>query len=420
MTSVHLTNSWHARSGGIATFYRALLDEAERRGRSVALVVPGAEDGYQARRHTRIYTVKGKRSPFDGSYRMIVPNVWPGVNRRVAAILREERPNLIEVCDKFSLHYVAGLIRRGLFKLPHRPVLVGLSCERFEDTVAVYLTRSSKVKPFCRWYMKWVYFGFFYHHISVSTHASAELGEAGRGHRKERGVWIRPMGVDLETFHAGHRSEEERGRMARQAGGDLHSRLLLYAGRLAPEKNLKLLVDTFERLIARSDDDYRLIVAGDGILREELMQECRRRFPGYAAFLGHVGDRRALARLYANADAFVHLNPAEPFGISPLEAMASGVPLVGPDRGGLTEYASARNAWLAPPTADAFSDAVQAVFADPDRELRVSAARETAESLAWPQVVAGFLDLYSEFACKGTAEAPAFRSTPGTWLGSEI
>ena len=63
-------------------------------------------------------------------------------------------------------------------------------------------------------------------------------------------------------------------------------------------------------------------------------------------FCGHV-DARALARLYASCDVFVHPNPREPFGIGPLEAMASGVPLVLPAAGGVLSYANADNAWLA-------------------------------------------------------------------------
>ncbi len=64
-------------------------------------------------------------------------------------------------------------------------------------------------------------------------------------------------------------------------------------------------------------------------------------------FYGHVGARETLARLYASCDVFVHPNPREPFGIGPLEAMASGVPLVAPAAGGLLSYANDTNAWLA-------------------------------------------------------------------------
>ena len=61
--------------------------------------------------------------------------------------------------------------------------------------------------------------------------------------------------------------------------------------------------------------------------------------------LGHL-DKELLADYYANADVFVHPNPKEPFGIAPLEAMASGVPVVAPNSGGILSYATDENIWM--------------------------------------------------------------------------
>ncbi|MCX6598220.1 MAG: glycosyltransferase [Acidobacteria bacterium] len=421
MTSLHLTNAWHAKSGGIATYYRALLEAAEQDGRQMVLVVPGEQDSCERRQYTRLYTVAAPSTRMNPGYRVIYPNRWPGVHHRVAEIVRAEQPDLIEVCDKYCLHYLAGAIRRGLFPGLHkRPVLVGMSCERMDDNLAVYLTHSSWGQAFARWYMKWVYFAFFDHHVTVSHHTADELRIAARGHVRERGIWIRPNGVDLKRFSPQHRTAAEHARLAQAAGGNPDSRLVLYAGRLAKEKNLPLLLDTFERLLRQDfEHDYRLLIAGDGVERAALTQAAETRFPGYAHFLGHMAGREELAGLYANADVFVHTNPAEPFGIAPLEAMASGTPLVAPDRGGITSFAHSGNAWLAAPEAGVFTQAVLDTFQSPDREARRARALATAASLDWPVVARQFLDLYGQFVtAHGTVE-PDFRSTPGTWLGSE-
>ena len=115
-----------------------------------------------------------------------------------------------------------------------------------------------------------------------------------------------------------------------------------------------------------------------------------------------MSDREALAELYANVDAFVHPNPREPFGIAPLEAMASGIPLIAPDRGGVTSYASDANAWLAEPTPEAFAAAVRrATGLAPHgeelpaaREQKLSAARQTARGHRWPVVARGYFELF--------------------------
>jgi alpha-1,6-mannosyltransferase len=421
MKSLHMTNAWHASSGGIATHYRSLLAAAERSGHELVMVVPGEKDSCEAGKFTKIYTVGAGPSPLNPAYRTIFPNHWTGVNARVAAIVRQEKPDLIEVCDKYSLHYLAGQIRRGIFPgLEKRPVVVGLSCERMDDNLGVYLTRKTWGKAFAHWYMKWIYFGFFDHHITISKHTAEELQRAGRGHIAERGIWVRPLGVDLEVFDPKHRSEEEHARLAALAGGNSASRLVVYAGRLAPEKNLDLLIDTFAQLAADPNFDYRLLVAGSGIERERLEQASAERFPGRAHFLGHVGSREELARFYANGDVFVHTNPAEPFGIGPLEAMASGLAFVGPNSGGILSYADESNAWLSPPNGVEFAASVRASFDASERPQRIATGIQTAARYQATHVADGFLNLYQQFCSRQISAEPEFRSTPGSWLGAEL
>jgi hypothetical protein len=110
-----------------------------------------------------------------------------------------------------------------------------------------------------------------------------------------------------------------------------------------------------------------------------------------------MSDREALGDLYSNADIFVHPNPREPFGIAPLEAMASGLALVAPNSGGVTSYASRDNAWLADATGPSFAQAVRSVHADEAlRQRKIEAARLTAERHSWDAATETFLKLYDD------------------------
>jgi alpha-1,6-mannosyltransferase len=131
-------------------------------------------------------------------------------------------------------------------------------------------------------------------------------------------------------------------------------------------------------------------------------------------FYGHVAARETLARLYASCDVFVHPNPREPFGIGPLEAMASGVPVVLPDAGGVLSYARTDNAWLAAAEPHAFADAVSDACARPDAN-RVLAARRTAEQHDWPRVARDWFSLYDQLiASRRSNDRGAARSVePG-------
>jgi alpha-1,6-mannosyltransferase len=415
MKSLHLTNAWHSSSGGIGTFYRALLEAAERERQYVRLVVPGEDTRVEnTGDFGRIYTIEAPRAPFNPSYRIIFPHRFLLPRTALHRIVNEERPDLVEVSEKYTMHWFAGQLRTGRsLGIRVRPTVVGLSCERMDENVAAYVSRGRIAQGFCRWYMKAVYFPSFDHHVSVSEHTAAELIEASRGHKVRRGIWISPMGVDCGRFSPSRRSDETRRDLLGRADAPPNTRLLLYAGRLVPEKNLSLLVNAVELLPTQ---EYRLLIAGDGILRTQLETECRRRNLNHVVFLGHIGDRENLAACYANCDVFAHPNPQEPFGIAPLEAMAAGLPLVAPDSGGVTSYADASNSWLASPTPAAFASAIRSVFEDPkETRQRCLRARSTAEQLAWPVVTSRYLRLYRELNHLTRGQQASLTLTPRTW-----
>lgn len=424
MKTMHMTNSWHESSGGIATYYRALVGEANRRGQQIRLVVPGALDQIEeAGEFGRIYHVQAPPAPLNRAYRAIYPSQFLFPGSKIQQILVSERPDLVEVCDKYTLNYLGALLRlRLLPAVDFRPIVVGLSQERMDDNVRVYLASLPWSRKFCSLYMKWFYFPFFDHHIANSEYTAAELRPAAQGQLVPRSAWIRPMGVDLAHLSPQRRSPALRRRLLQNFGASEESVLLLYAGRLVPEKNLALLFDLLVHLASDTDRDYRLLVVGDGIERACWEQKCFRDAPERASFLGHVKDRNVLADLYANADVFVHPNPREPFGIAPLEAMASGLPLVAPNTGGVSSYANLDNAWTVDSNVMTFAQAVRE--AATNRQLaaeKTGKAMATAQRYRWETVASSFFDLYetlNETTEMATAELPgaAFHSTSAAGL----
>lgn len=116
-----------------------------------------------------------------------------------------------------------------------------------------------------------------------------------------------------------------------------------------------------------------------------------------SASLDTSAARPDLARLLASVDVFVHPNPHEPFGIGPLEAMASGTPLVAPGSGGVLEYADASCAWLAQPHGDAFAHAVLEVLSNTAAaRIKIERARSVAERHDWRNVTEQFFASYDE------------------------
>jgi glycosyltransferase involved in cell wall biosynthesis len=389
--TLHLTNAYHPTSGGIRTFYAALLEAANGLRRPMRLVVPGhGDDVEEVGAYGRIYTLAAASAPlFDRRYRLLLPTRYmPPRSSEICRLLRDEQPDLVEICDKYALPYLAALLRRNWMPDVRRPTLVGLSCERMDDNVAAYVSRASVLRSLSQAYIRHVYGPPFDAHVANSEYTADELRSA-LWDRHPGFVRVSPMGVSFREFGPAWRDLALRRRLLADAGGTTRSVLLLYAGRLSPEKNLPLLVDMMEHLARSPHDggpqDYRLVLLGDGPLWPKLEADAARRAAGRVMRLPAMMDRASLATMYASADVFVHPNPREPFGIGPLEAMASFVPVVAPSHGGVLTYANAGNAWLAAPDGASFAHAVRSVVLEPD-PLRLAAARETARQHDWSHV----------------------------------
>ncbi|MBA2259591.1 MAG: glycosyltransferase family 4 protein, partial [Acidobacteria bacterium] len=269
MTTLHLTNAFHADSGGIRTMYLALLQQAEQEQRRCTLVVPGeCDDVQRLGRFTAIQHVRAPRSPaFDRRYRLILPHRFftGGALQRIVAA---ERPQVIEVCDKYSLCYFAGVLRRRRSRAGFGPTLIGHSCERLDDNMRAFITGHPVGARVARRYLGQAYIGLFDAHIANSQYTADEL------HRAMQAPHIRPVYVSPPGVHAmraalpGARMTARR-QMVNRLGIPSAAHVLLYAGRLSAEKAVDLLPRVAARL-AGQRWPVHLLIAGDGPERTRL------------------------------------------------------------------------------------------------------------------------------------------------------
>jgi glycosyltransferase involved in cell wall biosynthesis len=423
--SVHITNYYHKNSGGISTSYNNLLAAAERHRRYIRLIVPGEiEEIEEVNEFARIYYVPAKFSPvFDKRYRIIMPWQYMQDDSIIRRILLTEKPDMIEVTDKYTLSMMGAMIRRNQFKQLGRPMLVHFSCERMDDNIGSFLTAGGVGKWFARRVMGNYNFPNFDFHIANSPYTAEEFYESVEKSKNpgrsdwffnwcwrffkaprvpfEERIFVCPRGVNAEQFSASRKSEQTKREMRERAGIPADSTVLLYAGRISPEKNIGLLPELMEILAKDSEKDYRLLVAGAGPQADWLREETGKKIPGKIIQLGHL-DKETLSDFYANCDVFVHPNPREPFGIAPLEAMASGVPTLAPNAGGLLAYANNENAWLVAPKAEDFARAVREIIANEtlrNRKIKraFEAVRDNTREISTDNLIATYDRLYADF-----------------------
>jgi alpha-1,6-mannosyltransferase len=208
-----------------------------------------------------------------------------------------------------------------------------------------------------------------------------------------RNTRLGELGVDTALFHA--KADPDETRQVRAALDIADDQiLLLYVGRLAPEKNVTTLFDAFAQLDAAH---FALVVVGDGSERRHLARLRERNENVH--WLPYQGDGRQLARLYRAADLFVHPGVQETFGLVALESQASGTPVVG-IRGSYMDRIifTDQEHWAAENSPHALAEAIR-VMAKRDlaTEGRAAAAR-VHQFYGWDRVFERLFGVYAEVA----------------------
>jgi alpha-1,6-mannosyltransferase len=168
--------------------------------------------------------------------------------------------------------------------------------------------------------------------------------------------------------------------------------LALYVGRLAGEKEIDVALDAWRDVERRTG--ARLVLVGAGPSARAL-----RRAAGAerAIWLPYERDRARLADLYAAADLYLAPGPAETFGLSAMEALASGLPILSVGQGGVAEAVERSGAGRLYAVGDPASLAAQAVaLLESDLPRLGAVGRRYAEANhAWDRVFDRLFEVYA-------------------------
>ena len=170
---------------------------------------------------------------------------------------------------------------------------------------------------------------------------SKDTQEALRGFGITCPLVVVGRGVDTTRFSPKHRSENLR----KQWDADENTRVMLYVGRLSPEKEVQVLIESYANLQTIQPNKTKLVIVGDGpdFARLKSLPEAKG-----VIFTGSLRGQD-LAAAYASADVFVFASQVETFGNVVLEAMASGLPVIAYDYACAHQYLTQGvNGWLSP------------------------------------------------------------------------
>jgi alpha-1,6-mannosyltransferase len=345
-------------SGGNRTTLQALARGYRAAGHAVVQIVPGSHDRRSIDDDVELITVRAPRVPGTG-YRMIVDT------RRMLRLLDDIRPDRIEISDRFTPQAVGRWARR------HGVPTVVISHERLDAVLAAYV-RSPRLARSMADFWNLRLATAFDTIVCASDWAGQEFQRLGVPNLADV-----PLGVDLSVFHPDRASADLRRELV--AG---EQPLLVMANRLAPEKQPRLAIATIAEL-HRLGTPAHLVVAGTG----PMVSACRRSAASLpVTFLGYVADRARLAQLLATADVVLAPAPFPAVGLTALEALASGTPVVGRRGSGLTKMLETAGGATAPGSAAEFAQAVRRIITTDARRRRL-AARAAAQCFGWSTTV---------------------------------
>lgn len=350
MRILYCTDTFRPEVNGVTTVLATMRDGLRRRGHDVMVLCPRYDRPTDD--ETGLLRLAAVRCPGYGQVRLS----WPwgrGLDRRLEAF----NPDLVHLVTEGPL----GLFGRGFARRRGRPVVTSFHTD-FPRYAAQYLGRWA-VAPTRAWMRRFHAGATFTQTPSAATRDDLLALGVPRPV-----VWGR--GVDTALFHPSRRTRP-------RGAGPFE---VLHVGRLAVEKDVATLVAALRLAHDRLGSRASFTVAGDGPEAARV----RETLP-FARHLGFL-DRGTLAGIYADAELFVFPSPTETCGLVALEALASGVPVIGAAAGGIPESLREGITGHLAPAGDAvaFADRIVELAGDPERRAAMGeAARAFAVGRDW-------------------------------------
>jgi glycosyltransferase involved in cell wall biosynthesis len=303
------TETFLPKIDGIVTTLSETVRQLTSLGHEVLVFAP--DGGIGEFEGARILGMKGHAFALYPELRLSLPRA------SMRGQIRAFQPDLLHVADPALLGiaalYYGGGRNGGALRLP-------LVVSYHTDLPAyLHYYKLGFLEPHI-----WRIMRIRHNRATLNLCTSVAMMEQLQHHGIER-VALWPGGVDTQRFHPDRRSEAMRFRLT---GGHPEGSLLVYVGRLSAEKDIERLRPMLEAL-----PGARLALVGDGPHRKALEEH----FAGLPVHLAGFLRGEELAAAYASSDVFVMPSRTETLGLVVLEAMSSGLPVVGARAGGIPE-----------------------------------------------------------------------------------
>lgn len=388
MRILMISDTYFPRISGVATSIQSFRHGLQGLGHTVDLIIP--DYGSELSEDSGITRIPSWSTRFYPEERLMQPLALLRLRRE----LQHRQYDLVHIQTPFIAHYSGHYLARFL-----RVPLISSYHTYFEAYLGHYY---AGIPAFLRKMLIRLPSRQQAAAVNGMIVPSMAVAKVLWGYGIKTPIQVIPTGIDLNRPRTGDR------RMFRQRLGiRANQPTLLYAGRIAPEKNIALLL---EMLVALRADfpDILLLLAGDGPSRETLERAARQRaLMDHVRFLGYLDRETALLDAYAGADLLVFASESETQGMVLLEALAASLPIVAvPAMGAADVLSSGLGTRSVPAEASAFADACSRLLKEESlRQQLAGEARALAEQWSEPMMVKRLEKFYRQTLAGEIVEA---------------
>ncbi len=321
----------------------------------------------------RFYSIKFFLYP---ECRVALPNIF-----RVSQALSDFKPDIIHLMTEFNMG-VTGLIYGKKNNIP---------------TISNYTTNFSQYADYYNLEILkqpiWNYMRWFHNQNNITLCPSNEIQKLiNKNGIKNTNIFSR--GVDIQKYNSEYRNNELRKKL-----GIENKTTFLYVGRVSIEKDLDILCKSYNLIKYKYREQVALIITGDG----PYLEKCKEIFPTDTIFTGFKKGKE-LAEIYASSDIFVCPSSTETFGNVILEAMASGIAVIGADQGGIKEIIEHKHNGLKFKSKDADSLFICMNEVLENLNLRnhvISNGIKFSQNRSWDKIIDGLIKIYYKILSEG-------------------
>lgn len=392
MIFLDINTFYYASDGGVKTFYNAKIEWFKKHPEhQYFLVFPNSKFTIkQIAPNVHTIQVKGIKNLIGKNRRLMIDYF------KVMKVIRKIKPDVVEIGDPLLTPFLGVFMRRtGMFK--------GLLASfHHSDPINTYVhpwafgENTSAVRRVIARLCQRLYL-FTHKRIPYSMVATQTIKDklAKMGIPN---IMVKPFGVQKLFFN--HSCVRRPVTKAKH---------LLFAGRLEHEKGIHLLKKIMPRLL--EIEDVHITVMGKGA-HENYFQDLEH--PRFN-YLGYVADRQKVEEVYRKNDLFLAPGPFETFGIAVLEAMTSGMIVVGPGAGGTGELLNSMNSPFVfePHDAESFYQTIVKALDSSFEDESQRAIDKSRDFHTWEMAIGEMVNYYVEKAELLAAENANEQESPG-------